>query len=61
MHFYSSKLAQIIEEDLAGKMEDLDFDKHEIVGEVIEQLQHFDKVSKRQTLNVIKPKLEQWL
>lgn len=53
----------MIEEDLTSKLEDLDFDKDPfgIVGDLIEALQKFDSVSKRHTLNVIKPKLEQWI
>ncbi len=53
----------MIEEDLGLKLEDLDFDKdpHSIGGSVIEALQKFDKISRRKTLNVIKPKLEAWL
>ena len=56
-------MAQIIEEDLNVKLEDLDFDKdpYQIVGDLIEALQKFDKLTGRKTLNVIKPKLELWL
>ena len=31
------------------------------MGELVEALQRFDQVSNRATLNVVKPKLEQWL
>jgi hypothetical protein len=60
MYHYSSSMAKIIEDDIKSKLEELDFDKdpHQIVGELIEALQKFDKVSNRATLNVIKPKLE---
>ena len=56
-------MSQMLESDLLGKLDDLDFDKDpfRIAGELVEALQKFDEISKRQTLNVIKPKLEQWL
>lgn len=60
---FSQRMAQILEEDLGEKIDDLDFDKdpHQVVGAVIKSLQEFDKVSRRKTLNIIKPKLESWL
>ena len=60
MFHYSSKMAQLIETDLSSKLDDLDFDKdpHHIVGDLIEALEKFDTVSNRNTLNVVKPKLE---
>ena len=63
MYHYSAKMAVMIEEDLQCKLEDLDFDKdpHQIVGDLVDSLQKFDQVSNRSTLNVVKPKLEQWL
>jgi hypothetical protein len=63
MYHYSAKMAVMIEEDLQSKLEDLDFDKdpHQIVGDLVDSLQKFDQVSNRSTLNVVKPKLEQWL
>ncbi|CDW85886.1 UNKNOWN [Stylonychia lemnae] len=63
IYFFGQKMAQIIEEDLGLKLEDLDFDKdpHQMVGQIVSSLQNFDLVSKRKTLNVIRPKLESWL
>jgi hypothetical protein len=63
MYHYSAKMAVMIEDDLQSKLEDLDFDKdpHQIVGDLVDSLQKFDQVSNRSTLNVVKPKLEQWL
>ena len=49
MYYYSSKMAKIIEEDLQHKLtgEDLDFDKdpQQVVGDLIYELQEFDKIS----------------
>eukprot|EP00347_Sterkiella_histriomuscorum_P023264 403335317 len=61
--YFGQKMSQIIEEDLALKLEDMDFDKdpHQVVGKIIQSLQNFDSVSRRKTLNVIRPKLESWL
>ena len=45
------------------KLEELDFDKdhYSIVGNVLQYLQEYDKISRRKTLNVLRPKLEAWL
>jgi hypothetical protein len=42
-------MAKIIELDISGKLEELDFDKDpfQIVGDLVEALQKFDIVSKR--------------
>ena len=63
LYHFSESMSQMLESDLLGKLDDLDFDKDpfRIAGELVEALQKFDEISKRQTLNVIKPKLEQWL
>ncbi len=63
LYHFSEKMSQIIENDLSQKLEDLDFDKdpYQITGELVAALLKFDEISKRNTLNVIKPKLEQWL
>ena len=53
----------IIEEDLKSKLDEIDFDKdpYQIMGELIELLQKFDNLTQRKTINIIKPKLEQWI
>jgi hypothetical protein len=63
MYHYSSRMGDMIEEDLQSKLDDLDFDKdpYQIVGDLVDALQKFDQVSNRATLNVVKPKLEQWI
>lgn len=56
-------MASIITGDLSQKLDDLDLDKDpfHIAGELVLALQSFDEISGRDTLSVIKPKLEQWL
>lgn len=60
---FSKKMASLLAEDLKTKLEDLDFDKdpYQTVGSLIEALQEFDSISKRNTLSILRPKLEAWL
>lgn len=56
-------MAEIIEADLAAKIEDLDFEKdpYEVVEELISLLAKFDSYSGKSVLTILGPKLESWI
>ena len=65
LYYYSQPMAALIETELSHKLAgdelDLDKDPHSMVGDLIHALQHFDAISGHKTLEVLRPKLEQWL
>lgn len=56
-------MSEIIEIDLGGKLEDMDFEKdpYDVVEEMISLLAKFDSYSGKSVLTILGPKLESWI